>query len=177
LLFDRLPYLLVLQPVLFKSMGMNKAFWFIIIIAVSFAVVSCFSPVGHTHDNNFNSDFDDFWTVPQRHYYTLGDSFVRAKDLRAFVSSNGIVESISADNVEISLVKNPSAETPDEPIPIINGQYRLISSVVGTGSKLVIVAYGGKTDEYWIEIRNPDGGIDPLDTSEGEGSGIGTVWK
>jgi len=156
---------------------MNRALWFFIIIAVSCAVVSCVHPLGHIHDNNSGADFDDFWTVPQRQYYTLGDNFVRTKDMRAFASSQGMVASIPADSVEISLVKNPSAAAPDAPIPIVNGQYRLIASIVGTGSKLVIVTYGNKTDEYWIEVRNPDGSVDPGDESSGEGSGIGIIWR
>jgi len=151
---------------------MDRALWFFIIIIVSFAVISCY-PIGYTHD----AELDDFWTVPQRQYYTLGDNFVRTRDMRAFASSQGLVESIPADSVKISLVKNPSAAAPDAPIPIVNGQYRLISSIVGTGSKLIIVAYGGKTDEYWIEIRNPDGSVDPGDQGSGEGSGIGIIWR
>jgi len=162
---------------------MNKTLVFFVIITVSFAVISCGYPLGQTHDDDTNSgihtreNLDDFWTVPQRTYYTLGDSFVRAKDMRAFASAQGLVESVPADKVEISLVKNPNAEVPDDPIPVVNGQYRLISSIVGTGSKLVIVAYGDKTDEYWIEIRNTDGTIDPDDTGAGEGTGIGIIWR
>jgi len=154
---------------------MNRVFWFIIII-VSFAVVSCV-PIGTIHGSDSGADVDDFWTIPQRQYYTLGDNYERTKDMRAFASSHGLVESIPADSVKISLVKNPSAANPDTPIPIVNGQYRLISSIVGTGSKRIIVAYGSKTAEYWIEIRNTDGTIDPGDEGSGEGSGIGIIWQ
>lgn len=151
---------------------MNRALRFIIIIAVSFAVASCY-PLGYTHD----AGFDDFWTIPQRQYYTLGDDFVRTSDLRAFASSRGMIEAIPASDVEIALVKNPDAEAPGDPIPIVNGRYRLISSVVGTGRKLVIVTYEGKTAEYSIEVRNTDGSIDPGDQGSGEGSGIGIIWR
>jgi len=156
---------------------MNRTLWFFIIITVSLAVVSCGYPFGYIHDDDSETNFDDFWIMPQRQYYTLGDNFVRTKDMRAFTSSQGLVKSIPADKVEISLVKNPGAAVPDAPIPIINGQYRLIASIVGTGSKLIIVAYGDKTDEYWIEIRNPDGSIDPDDKGKGEGSGVGINWR
>jgi len=156
-------------------MRMNKSFLFIIII-VSFAVLSC-TPVGYIHDNDSGvaADVEDFWTVPQRLYYTLGDNFVRASDLRAFASAQGIVESIPIDSVEINMIKNPAA--PDERIPIVNGQYRLVSSIVGTGRKLVIVTYGGRTAEYSIEVRNPDGTVDPGDSGGSEGAGIGVIWR
>lgn len=154
---------------------MNKAFWFINII-VSFAIVSC-TPVGYIHDDDSGANVDDFWTIPRRQYYILGDNFVRTSDLRAFASYQGMVESIPTDKVEISLVRNPNATRPDDPIPIINGQYRLIDSVVGTGRKLIIVTYGGKTDEYSIEIRNPDGSADPDDFGGSGGSGIGIIWR
>ena len=154
---------------------MNRALWFIIIL-VSFAVVSC-TPVGYIHDNDSGADVDDFWTVPRRQYYTLGNYFVRTSDLRAFASYQGMVESIPADKVEISLVKNPDAAAPDAPIPIVNGQYRLVDSIVGTGRKLIIVTYGGKIDEYSIEVRNLDGSVDPGDSGGGEGSGLGIIWR
>jgi len=156
---------------------MKRALGLSCIIIISLAVIGCGYPMGQTHDDVTRADVDDFWTVPKRVYYTLGDSFVRTKDLHAFASAQGLVETIPTDSVEISIVRNPDAEEPDDPIKVVNGQYRLVSSVVGTGSKLVIVAYAGKTDEYWIEIRNPDGTIEPDDMDIGEGSGIGIIWK
>jgi len=154
---------------------MNRSFWFIIVI-VSFAVASC-TPIGTIHDSDPGADVDDFWTVPQRQYYTLGDNFVRDKDMRAFASSQGMIESIPADSVEINLVKYPDAAEPGEPIHIDNGKYRLVWAIVGTGRKQVIVSYGSKTAEYSIEIRNPDGSTDPLEPGNGEGSGISITWR
>jgi len=155
---------------------MSRLPGFIIIIIVSFAVVSC-APIGTIHGDDPGAVVDDFWTIPQRQYYTLGDNFVRASDLRAFASHQGMVESIPINSVEISLIRNPDAETkPDDPIPIVNGQYKLVDSNVGTGRKLIIVTYGSKTADYSIEVRNPDGTTDPFDPG-GEGSGIGIIWK
>jgi len=156
---------------------MNRTLWFFIIIVVSLAVVSCGYPFGYIHDDS-ETGLDDFWVVPQRQYYTLGDSFVRAKDMCAFTSSQGLVKSIPADKVEINLFRKPSDEEPDPPpIPIVKGQYKLDEGEVGTGSKLIIVTYGGKTDEYWIEIRDLHGNVDPDDQGSGEGSGIGINWR
>jgi hypothetical protein len=158
---------------------MNKALWFFIIIAVSFAVASCVSPLGQTHDveGSGAGDLDNFWTVTRRQYYTMGDDFVRDSDLWAFASSQGIVQSIPINKVEISLINNPNDAVTNEPIPIVNGRYRLISSIVGTGRKLIIVTYSGKTAEYSIEVRNPDGTTDPSGPGSDAGSGIGIIWR
>ena len=152
---------------------------FIALIIASCAVLGCAQPIGTIKGGNAAAgNLDDFWTVPQRQYYTLGNNFVRASDLRAFASYRGIVESIPASSVEISLVKNPGAAKPDAPIPIVNGEYRLIEGIVGTGRKLIIVTYGSKTAEYSIEIRYPDGTADPDPSGpNGEGSGIGIIWQ
>ena len=148
------------------------------IVIVSFAVLSC-SPVGYIHDEASGTiaDVDDFWTVPQRQYYILGDDFVRTSDLRAFASHQGMVEAIPTSKVEISMVKNPDATRPADPLPIANGQYRLIASIVGTGRKQIIVNYGGRTAQYSIEVRNPDGSVDPGDSGSNAGSGLGVIWR
>jgi len=155
---------------------MYRTLWGFIIIAVSFAVASC-TPIGTTHDDDSGADVDDFWTIPRRQYYTLGDNFVRDNDLRAFASHQGMVESIPASKVEISLVRNPDDDEPDNPIPIVNGQYPLKDTIVGSGRKLIIVSYGSKTDEYSIEVGSLDGSVGPSRPPDsGEGSGIGIDW-
>jgi hypothetical protein len=106
----------------------------------------------------------------------LGHDFIRNSDLQAFISYHGIVESVPANSLEISLVKNPDASVPDAPIPILNVEWTLTNITVGTGRKLIIVKYGDKTDEYSIEVRNADGSLtDP--NGDSEGSGIGITWK
>ena len=155
---------------------MNRFLRFIVITVTLFAAFGCAEPIG-TIKGGSGGKLDDFWAVPQRQYYILGDNFVRDSDLRTFSSYRGIVESIPVSSVTISLVKNPDAAAPDIPIPIVNGQFRLIDSIVGTGRKLIIVTYGSKTAEYSIEIRNPDGSVDPDPDGGNEGSGIGIIWQ
>jgi hypothetical protein len=155
---------------------MNRFLLFIILFTTFFAVTGCAPPIGSINGGGSSGKYDDFWAVPKRQYYFLGHYFIRDSDLQAFVSYRGIVELIPASKLEISLVKNPDDRVPDDPIPILNGKWRLVDSVVETGRKLIIVKYGDRTDEYSIEIRNlDDGRTDP--NGDDEGSGIGIIWR
>ena len=156
---------------------MSKLPGFLIIIIVSFAVLSCSPPIGYIKGGSGSgADFDDFWTVPRRNVYNLGDGFERASDLWVFASKNGIVQKIPVDDVTIGIVKNPDIETPDEPIIIKNGKYNLVATVVGAGRKLIVVTYGDKTAKYSIEVMDPSGLIDNNGKGDGEGSTIGIKW-
>ena len=146
----------------------------------SFALAAC-TPIGSTFTNGVN--YDDFWTVPRRQTYNLGDSFNRNSDLWVFVSNKGAVESISSKKVEISLITNPDSSAAPDVINMLgrsslDDTYRLTDSTAGTGRKLVVVTYGGNTAEYSIEVADPlgvGGGGD--ENGNGDGSGIGITWK
>jgi hypothetical protein len=158
-------------------MEMNRSFWFAIILTVSFAVVSCSPPIGYIQGGSLGVDFDDFWTVPRRNVYNLGDSFVRASDLWVFASSQGIVRSIPVDKVNIGLISNPDAAVPYAPIPITNGEYILNAAIVGAGRKLIVVSYGDKTAKYSIEVMDPSGLTGGKEVGGEEGTGINIIWR
>ena len=122
-------------------------------------------------------DYNDFWTVPKRNVYNLGDYFDRNSDLLAFALSSGNVIPVPVDQVTISIISNPNSTDPDEPIPVSGNTYRL-SSNVGSGRKLIVVTYEDKTTEYSIEVMDPHS-LDPGNGGGGggdNGSGIGITW-
>jgi len=155
---------------------------------VVFILVACGPPIGYIGGSggSFTGDHDDFWTVPRRQVYNLGDDFVRAEDLWVFATASGAVMRIDVDNVIISLVTNPSASTPDAPITIFsngngngygNGNGRSVYTLgthIGKGRKLIIVSYDGMIAEYSIEIMDPFG-LDSDDGSE-DGGGVWIRW-
>ncbi|MCL2139336.1 MAG: hypothetical protein FWH41_07375 [Treponema sp.] len=149
-----------------------------IFITILFAFGSCVPPIGYVSGSG---DYDDFWTVPRRAEYNLGEYFVRVNDLWAFASYRGIVENIPVNKVEIGIIKDPDAATPSAPIPMLNGEYRLVDSVVGTGRKIITVSYENKIAEYSITIVDPSNvggpGTDPGNGDDEDSSGIGIKWK
>ena len=163
-------------------MRKNKIFGRLLLIFSSFCVfAACSPPIGHIYDSSGLSNHDDFWTVPRRQVYNLGDDFVRTEDLWVFALSQGMIERVNTNDVTIRMVTNPNAAVPEDPITIYgngngngNGNRYTLASHIGKGRKLIIVAYGGMTAEYSIEIMDPLG---ILDDEEGEGeNGSGGVW-
>jgi len=157
----------------------------IIIFPVVFILAACGPPIGHisSPDSIVIGDHDDFWTVPRRQTYNLGDDFVRTDDLWVFISSNGAVQRINTERVAIRLITNPNASTPDAAITMsgdVNGNgngngngYRgyTLGTHIGKGRKIIIVSYDGMNAEYSIEILDPLG----LDSDDGNEDG-GGVW-
>ena len=162
---------------------MNRFLKIFIILAVSFVVIGCRQPVGAISDGGTpprpDVDHDAFWTVPRRQVYNLGDYFERNNDLWVFATSQGILEEIPVNRVSISIVRNPDAAVPSDPIDIDGNEFRLVAATVGAGRKLIVVSYGDKTAEYSIEVQDPHS-LDPRDDPEnGNGSGgtgIGIIW-
>jgi len=149
----------------------------ITIIIASCAVFGCAEPIGTIKGGTGTGKVDDFWTIPRRQYYVHGDDFVRKSDLWAFSSYRGLVESVPVDKLTISLVTNPRAAPAQwEKVDIKNGEYTLVGSVVKTGQKLIVVTYDNKTAEYSIEVRNPDGSVDPGDNGS-SGSSVVIQWS
>jgi len=161
-------------------------------IIVSFALAAC-TPLGQTFndDSNYNdgsnynggspysarSHYDDFWVVSYQFEYNLGDNFNRNKDLRVFVSSQGLVEPVPIKQVDISLITDPDFTNPNLINMFSNNSYNdtyRLSSNVRTGKKIVVVTYGENTAEYTIKVFDPMG-VDP--GGSGSGSGIGIYWR
>ncbi|HCC38242.1 MAG TPA: hypothetical protein DEQ14_11910 [Treponema sp.] len=145
---------------------MGTARRLLIALIVSLAAAGC-APIGSI---GATSSIDDFWVVSQRYEYELGDSFNRDKDLRVFISYQGIVEPIPVKDVDISIVT--TGNTP-QTFVVENTTYR-ISPSVGKGRKLIVVTYNNSSAEYSIQVEDPSGLTDG-EEDEG-GSGIGVIW-
>jgi len=153
-------------------------------IIASLALAAC-TPAGYVFNDEEGHSYDDFWTMSLRQTYNVGDNFNRNSDLRVFASAQGIVESIPSKKVNIHLITNPdSPQTPIQPVVMLGGSsldntYRLTDSNVGTGRKLVVVTYGGKTAQYSIEVVDPLGvsGGGGGDGENGDGAGVGIIWR
>ena len=152
-------------------MKRSLVFIFIIIIGVS----ACSSPIGSIR-YGVNRNYDDFWVVPRRHVYYLGDYYNRNNDLWVFASNGGIVETIPVSDVTIEIIRNPDNPNPDAPIEIINGNFRFeaLPLGVGTGRKLIRVSYSGKIAEYSIDVTDPYG---IGGNGDDDGPGINIVWQ
>ena len=160
----------------------------LIIFSFFCILAACSNPIGHIFDSSGPSlNHDDFWTVPRRQVYNLGDNFKRSEDLWVFALSQGIVERVDINYVKISIITNPNAATPDDPITIYggsngngngNGNGFLLSAYIGKGRKVIIVDYGGRTAEYSIEIMDPYGIIDdgPGGGGENGSGGVQISW-
>ena len=157
---------------------MGRVFCTVTIVSLTFTACT---PMGSVFTND--SDYDDFWTVPRRQTYNLGDSFNRDNDLWVFASNRGIVEAVSSKKVEIGLITNPGSAN----IAIItmldesssDDTYRLTDSNVGTGRKLIVVTFGDNAAEYSIEVTDPLGvsGGNGAGDENGDGSVIGIIWR
>jgi len=150
----------------------------LIIFSFFCILAACSPPIGHIFNSSGPSlNHDDFWTVPRRQVYNIGDDFVRTEDLWVFALSQGVVERVDTKNVTISIITNPDAATPGDPLTIYgngNGSRYTLAVHIGKGRKLITVTYGGMTAEYSIEILDPLG---ILDSDGGEdGSNTGGVW-
>ncbi len=147
---------------------MNTARRLLIVLLVSLVAIGC-APIGSVGSS---SSLDDFWVVSQRYEYDLGESFNRDKDLRVFISYQGIVEPVPVKEVGISIVT--TGNTP-ETFVVENTTYPLSISV-GKGRKLVVVTYNNSSAEYSIQVEDPFGLTDIDDNGGGSGSGIGVIW-
>jgi len=143
--------------------GIRLSWLLLAISGISTALcAACARPTGPIHESNAN--YDNLWTVPRRQVYKIGDDFVRSDDMWVFASVQGSVESIDVNKVTISLITNPDAAEPDEPIVIANGEYTLAVHV-GKGRKLVTVTYNKMIAEYSIHIEDPNELV-PVDPNE-----------
>jgi len=95
-----------------------------------------------------------FWVVPKKDKYNQNDPFSR-KDLEAYASYQGVVESVPVANVEIGIADN--IDLPDVMNFIPSGDYPLKTS----GKKIVVVEYRDMSDRYSIEVLAPDNSAKP----------------
>jgi hypothetical protein len=150
---------------------LSNFFYFIIIIAAAWCVSACASPLG-TIDKDVS--VNDFWLVPRRQVYNVGDYFNKNNDLWVFSSKSGSVEQVPVGKVELKLLSNPSAPKPDEYL-VTEDTLRLLNGI-GIGRKIIVVSYGEKTAEYSIEIMDPHN-LTPDDPPTGDGeSGFDLIW-
>jgi len=155
----------------------------ILICSLAYTLAACGLPVGHIGGgySGIAQIHDDFWVVPRRQVYNLGDDFVSNEDLWPFASSRGMVQRVSLYDVVIHLVRNPDSATRDEPIVVFgngngNGNgyaFNLGPFIIGRGRKLIIVTYRGIKAEYSIEILDPYDLADDDDDVNGGGISIG----
>ena len=147
-------------------------------IIVMIGISACSSPIGSIRGGEENRNYDDFWTVPRRSTYYLGDYFVKNNDMWVFASSRGIVESIPVSRVDVEIIRNPDSSSPADPIPVINGDFRFegMPAGVGTGRKLIRVSYNSWIAEYSIDVTDPYG-IDDPGNGGGGGAGITIIWQ
>jgi len=157
----------------------------LIIFPLAYILAACGPPVGHIGGgySGVVQIHDDFWVVPRRQVYNLGDDFLSREDLWLFASSRGVVQRVNLGNVVISMVINPDSATPNNPIIIFgngngngngNGYAYTLGSHIGRGRKLIIATYRGIEAEYSVEILDPHGlGGDDDDDEPGGGIIIG----
>ena len=145
--------------------------FFLLIACVTACAASGCSPIGSISGY---STVDLFWIVPNRVAYEINDLFLRKSDLRVFTSYGGVVESIPLEKVEIFIAEKPD-QTEKNKLKIIplDENYPLDTA----GRKLVVVEYGGMSDNYSIEVRDPNG-LGGGNGNGGEGgSGIEIEWE
>jgi len=145
----------------------------IFIITVSWCVIAaCSAPIGTIERD---AAIDDFWLVPRRQVYYVGDYFNKNNDLWLFFSDRGIVQQIPVRDAALKLISNPNAAEPRE-YPITEDTLRLLNDI-GIGRKIIEASYGNKTAEYSIEIMDPYN-LTPDDPPAGDGeTGFEVMWK
>ena len=156
---------------------MKRSLILLFITIIGFS--ACSSPIGSIRYGVQDRNYDDFWAVPRRTVYYLGDYFVKNNDLWIFASSRGIVESIPVSIVTIEVIRNPDDTAPEDTIEITNGSFRLedMPTGVGTGRKIVRVSYSGKIAEYSINVSDPYDIGPGNGNGNGDGPGIGIIWQ
>jgi hypothetical protein len=148
--------------------SINWLFWFLLTALV---FTGCAPPIGYITGGN-GAAGDELLVVPYRIVYDLYSLFRRRNDVAVFVSYNGLVRSISVDNVTISIIENPSK--PDTLIEISNDEDYMLEH---SGRKIIVIHYNGLEVRYSIEVQNPLGLEENTDEGNvGMGSG-GITWE
>jgi hypothetical protein len=153
-----------------RRTGRVYRFFLLIACIAACAVSGCFDAVGSIGGPSAAGDL--FWIVPSRVTYEIYDLFLRNNDLRVFTSYRGTVESIPLENVKIGIAENPDLRNNLKDVPA-DENYPLDTA----GRKIVVVEYEGMSDNYSIEVRDPNG-LGGGNGPGGEGgSGIEIEWE
>jgi hypothetical protein len=145
-----------------RRAGIKYLYRFLIIAITVFTTAGCADPIGNIGGSG---SADSLLTVPNRVSYELNELFLRNSDLQVFISSQGVVQPIPIDQVEIGIAEDPDYPDELEFIPL-DENYALNNQ----GRKLIIVEYNDLSARYSIEVRDPYG----LGGSGGGGTGSGT---
>jgi len=162
---------------------MRHILTFLLLIFLTVCVLTgCPQPAGSINNNggggngNGNGDggtiYDFLMLRPNRILYELDGGvdgrFSRADDLRVFVADDEGYRSLDpyADGLKLEIIMNPGMPS-SETVTEIKNSYFPFSEA---GRHVIRGTYGGKTDEYSIEVR---GSL----VNPGEGSGfVEIIW-
>jgi len=137
---------------------MSRLCRFFVILIAAYTAAGC-SAVGSID----GSDTDLLWVVPTRLTFKSGESFVPSKELRVYVSYQGVAKQVTLSSlVEISIAEDPNLPNDLKNVPLSSNGYMLEK----TGIKIIVVKYSGLNTSYTIEVS----------AFTDSGSGITVKW-